>query len=77
MFWDLLWFLLVAVYVVSYVFVLIFIVTDLFRDDSVGDVGKASADIAQAKALLDDGTITQGAFDALKRKALGNQYFGA
>jgi hypothetical protein len=34
-------------------------------------------DIAQAKALLDAGTITQGEFDALKSKALGNQYFGA
>ena len=34
-------------------------------------------DIAKAKALLDAGTITQGEFDALKSKALGNQYFGA
>lgn len=36
-----------------------------------------SADIAQAKALLDEGTITPGEFEALKSKALGNQYFGA
>jgi hypothetical protein len=34
-------------------------------------------DIAQAKALLDAGTISQGEFDALKSKALGNQFFGA
>ena len=34
-------------------------------------------DIAKAKELLDAGLISQGEFDALKSKALGNQYFGA
>ncbi len=36
-----------------------------------------SEDIAKAKALLDAGAISQGEFEALKSKALGNQYFGA
>ncbi|BDV30550.1 SHOCT domain-containing protein [Microbacterium terricola] len=122
-FWMLLWF----VYVVSYFFVVIFVIMDLFRDDTVGGWGKAAwifflifvplitalvyviargsgiaeraraehyrapeedsyrpsastspaDDIARAQQLLDAGTITQGEFDALKSKALGNQYFGA
>ncbi|MBB4139219.1 SHOCT domain-containing protein [Microbacterium invictum] len=124
---DLFWFTLTAIYFVSYIFVLFFIIFDLFRDDSVSGWGKAAwivalliatiltaivyliargsgmaaranpgrarapeedsyrpvasstpaADIATAKELLDAGTISQGEFDALKSKALGNQYFGA
>ena len=127
MFWDLFWFLIMTVYVVSYIFVLFYVISDLFRDDSVGGWGKAAwivfliffpmltaivyliargsgiaarasasrvrvpeddayrpaastspaSDIAQAKALLDAGTISQGEFEALKSKALGNQFFGA
>jgi len=126
-FWDLFWFLLMSVYVVSYIFVLVYVISDLFRDDTVSGWGKAvwiffliffplltaivyliargtgmaaraaadrrrapeddsyrpaasaspAEDIAQAKALLDAGTISQGEFDALKSKALGNQFFGA
>ncbi|MGN6220909.1 MAG: PLDc N-terminal domain-containing protein [Microbacterium sp.] len=34
-------------------------------------------DIAQAKQLLEAGAITQGEFDALKSKAMGNRYYGA
>jgi ABC-type multidrug transport system fused ATPase/permease subunit len=40
-------------------------------DDYIRTVaGGAAAEISQAKALLDAGTITQGEFDALKAKAL-------
>ena len=35
--------------------------------------GGATAEIEKAKALLDNGTINQAEFDALKAKALGNQ----
>lgn len=34
-------------------------------------------DIAKAKELLDAGVISQGEFDALKSKAMGNQFYGA
>ena len=122
-FWWLLW----AFYFIAYLYVIIFVIRDLFRDDSVNGWLKAvwiialvfvpfltgivyiivrgkgiaereyqsravmaendayrpvasaspAEDIARAKALLDAGTISQGEFDALKSKALGNQYFGA
>lgn len=121
-FWWLLW----AFYIFAYLYVLIFVIRDLFRDDSLNGWLKAlwifalvfipfltgliyvlvrgkgiaerewaartgvpeddsyrpsastspAEDIARAKALLDAGTISQGEFDALKSKALGNQYFG-
>ena len=38
---------------------------------SVSTKGDPAAQIAQAKQLLDDGTITQSEYDALKAKVLG------
>ncbi|WP_203579406.1 SHOCT domain-containing protein [Microbacterium hibisci] len=125
---DFIWFLLWSFYFIAYLYVVIVIITDLFRDEKLngwlkalwiialvfvpfltaliyiivngkGMAQRAAAarggvvpesdeyrpaassspaeDIAKAKELLDAGTITQGEFDALKSKALGNQYFGA
>ena len=127
-FWDVIWWFIWIFAFVAYLFVLITIFSDLFRDHKLNGWWKAvwiiflifapfltalvyviargrgmaernaaargggvpeaddyrpsasstpAADIAQAKALLDAGTITQGEYDALKSKALGNQYFGA
>ena len=125
---DFWWFLLWSFYFIAYLYVVIVIITDLFRDDALNGWLKAlwiialvflpfltalvyiiargkgmaqraqasrggvvaeydeyrpaassspAEDITKAKALLDAGTISQGEFDALKSKALGNQYFGA
>jgi hypothetical protein len=125
---DFFWFLLWGFYFVAYLYVVIVIITDLFRDDSVNGWLKAlwiialvfvpfitaliyliargkgmaqraqaarggmvtevddyrpaassspAGDIAQAKALLDAGSISQGEYEALKSKALGHQYYGA
>ncbi|GAA1773868.1 SHOCT domain-containing protein [Agromyces lapidis] len=124
--WDWFWFLFWAFAYVAYLFALIYIIIDIFRDHSLngwlkavwliflvfvpfltalvyliargGGMAERSArkqneyqeyseeyirsvsfasptdEIAKAKALLDAGTITQGEFDALKNKALGNKF---
>ncbi len=127
MIFDAFWFLLWFFYIAAYIYVVILIITDLFRDTRLSGWWKAvwilflffvpfltalvyliargsgmaaraqqgggivpedgdyrpsasaspADDIAKAKALLDAGSISQGEFDALKSKALGNQYFGA
>jgi hypothetical protein len=125
--WDIFWLMLWFAYLTAYIYVVVLIISDLFRDTELNGWWKAlwivflvfvpfltalvyliargsgiadrahrgrgvvpeaddyrprasaspSEDIAKAKALLDAGTITQGEFEALKSKALGNQYFGA
>ena len=122
-FWSFLW----VLYIVAYIYVVFFVIRDVFRNDRANgwikalwiiplifipfltglvyvivngkgiaereNLARSSApeedayrpmasaspaeDIARAKTLLDAGTITQGEYDALKSKALGNQYFGA
>jgi hypothetical protein len=42
---------------------------DKYIRDTAGGGGGAAAEIAQAKELLDGGTISQDEFDAIKRKA--------
>ena len=126
---DFFWWLLWLFYIAAYIYVVILIISDLFRDDKASGWLKAvwiialvfvpfltalvyvivngkgmaeraatsrgyatvpesddyrpqasstpTEDIAKAKELLDAGVISQGEFDALKSKALGNQYFGA
>ena len=121
--------LLWVFYVAAYLYVVILIITDLFRDEKTSGWFKAvwvialvfvpfltalvylivngkgmaeranaarggyaapenddyrpsasstpTEDIAKAKELLDAGVISQGEFDALKSKALGNQFYGA
>ena len=124
-----LWWLLWLFYIAAYLYVVILIISDLFRDEETsgwlkavwiiflvfvpfltalvyiiargnGMAARAAAsrgyatvsevdeyrpkassspaeDIAKAKELLDAGIISQGEFDALKSKALGNQFYGA
>ncbi|MFE7844817.1 PLDc N-terminal domain-containing protein [Microbacterium sp. NPDC057407] len=124
---DFFWWLLWIFWFTAYIYVVIVVITDLFRDEELNGWLKAlwiialvfvpfltalvyviargrgmaerararyatapevddyrpaasaspADDIAKAKALLDAGSITQGEFEALKSKALGNQYFGA
>jgi len=124
-FWSIIWVVVWSFLFVAYLFVLFYILTDLFRDAELsgwwkalwiiflifapyltalvyviargrgmserqgaayqsaraaqdqyikqvaGSGGKSAADhIADAKALLDDGTINQAEFDQLKAKAL-------
>ncbi|WES65489.1 hypothetical protein P0L94_05330 [Microbacter sp. GSS18] len=47
-------------------------------DDECRRVASAdpAADIARAEDLLDAGAISQGEFEALTSKALGNPHFG-
>ncbi|MFE6966498.1 SHOCT domain-containing protein [Agromyces sp. NPDC057679] len=124
--WDWFWFLFWAFAYVAYLFALIYIIIDVFRDHSLNGWLKAvwliflvfvpfvtalvyliargsgmaersarkqdeyeeyseeyirsvsfaspTDEIAKAKALLDAGTITQGEFEAIKNKALGNKF---
>jgi hypothetical protein len=125
---DFFWWLLWIFYFTAYIYVVILVITDLFRDEKLSGWFKAlwiialvfvpfltalvyviargkgmavraqaryagvpqevdeykpaasanpAEDIAKAKALLDSGAISQGEFDALKSKALGNQFYGA
>jgi hypothetical protein len=43
---------------------------DQYVRETAGASGGAAAEIDTAKQLLDEGTITQAEFDAIKQKAL-------
>ena len=124
--WDWFWFLFWMFAYVAYIFALVYILIDIFRDRELNGWAKAAwtiflifvpfitalvyliargngmaeragrkqreyqeyseeyirsvsfanpaDEIAKAKALLDAGTITQGEFEAIKNKAIGNKY---
>ena len=124
--WDVFWFYFWIFAYIAYLFVLVYIIIDVFRDHSLNGWLKAvwilflvfvpwitalvyliargkgmaersrerrpqvveysdeevramsfaspTDEIAKAKAMLDEGTITQGEFDALKAKALGAKF---
>ena len=74
-FWSMLWFFFLFIWIV----ILAHIVGDLFRDHSLSGVTKTlwcngdatpTEQTAQAKELLDAGTIDRSEFDRLKAKAL-------
>ena len=60
-FWDFFWLLIWSYIFVAYLMLLFQIIADVFRDRELGGF---------AKALLDDGTITQVEYERLKVKAL-------
>ena len=49
---------------------------DEYVRQTAGSGGGAASEIEKAKALLDNGTITQAEFDSIKAKALGGQAAG-
>ena len=49
---------------------------DDYVRQTAGSGGGAAGEIEKAKALLDNGTITQAEFDSIKAKALGGQAAG-
>jgi quinol-cytochrome oxidoreductase complex cytochrome b subunit len=84
-FWSIIWIVVWSFFFVAYLFVLFYVLTDLFRDHELSGWWKALwiiflivmpyltalvYIIADAKALLDNGTISQAEFNQLKAKAL-------
>ncbi|TFD74338.1 hypothetical protein E3T54_16025 [Cryobacterium sp. Sr8] len=73
--WDFVGFFFWTMVLVSYLYVLFAVITDVFRDREMSGCGKAGWLILML-FVLDSGTISVGEFEAIKSRALGGAQAG-